>query len=227
VIERLPRLFPQTNFVVLGVEGPTFRNVKYRKSGSMTNEQVSDLFARADIVLFPSYYEGFGFPLMEALAHQRPVLVRKLVPFEEIASKLELGADNIHWFGDLGDLERLLRRGVSPWKGGPARGEPDGWQRSALEILEGIRVMIEAATLSSVSERYLAFQKEYGPDCPPESPPERASRLIGESIETLVARLLRVKWIYRSARIAWLLVGRFGWQHRILPPAVNVRIGHR
>ncbi len=48
--------------------------VRWLVSGSLGTPAMADLFARAAAVVYPSYYEGFGLPILEALAIGRPVL---------------------------------------------------------------------------------------------------------------------------------------------------------
>lgn len=45
------------------------------------------LYSRAEIFLFASLYEGFGIPLLEALAHQKKSLVSDIPTFHEIGGK--------------------------------------------------------------------------------------------------------------------------------------------
>ncbi len=44
------------------------------------------LVAGAELVVFPSLYEGFGIPILEAFAVGTPVLAAKIPPFEEIGA---------------------------------------------------------------------------------------------------------------------------------------------
>jgi glycosyltransferase involved in cell wall biosynthesis len=44
-----------------------------------------DVYAEADIMLFPSVHEGFGLPIIEAQATGRPVLTSQLEPMISVS----------------------------------------------------------------------------------------------------------------------------------------------
>lgn len=51
----------------------------------MTDKEILNAYVSADIISFPSLYEGFGLPVIEAQAIGRPVLTSDLAPMNEIA----------------------------------------------------------------------------------------------------------------------------------------------
>ncbi|TGK05576.1 glycosyltransferase family 1 protein [Leptospira langatensis] len=54
---------------------------------SATEEELQYLYSNADLFLFPSIYEGFGIPLLEALAYSIPCIVSDLEVFREIGGE--------------------------------------------------------------------------------------------------------------------------------------------
>jgi len=42
--------------------------------GAVSNDRLSTVYSKADIFLYPSLYEGFGLPVLEALAHGLPTI---------------------------------------------------------------------------------------------------------------------------------------------------------
>ena len=60
-------------------------NVQYLQSAGLTDEALLEKYIHCDMLVFPSTYEGFGLPIVEAQAVGRPVLTSKLSPMEEVA----------------------------------------------------------------------------------------------------------------------------------------------
>lgn len=59
--------------------------------GHVTDEELNWLYANALALVFPTKYEGFGFPLLEAMAHGCPVIASR------VASLPEIGGDDVFW----------------------------------------------------------------------------------------------------------------------------------
>lgn len=55
-----------------------------RSLGWTSEAELAWLYAHASLVLFPSRYEGFGFPLVEAFASNVPVLAADIPAFREV-----------------------------------------------------------------------------------------------------------------------------------------------
>ncbi|ULQ52403.1 glycosyltransferase family 4 protein [Flavihumibacter fluvii] len=52
---------------------------------NVSDEKLIDLYATADILLFPSVYEGFGVPILEAQQTGRLVVTSNISPLKEVA----------------------------------------------------------------------------------------------------------------------------------------------
>ncbi|GEP41966.1 glycosyltransferase family 4 protein [Brevifollis gellanilyticus] len=58
------------------------------EDGALTDDDVRGLYAVADALFFPSTGEGFGLPLLEAVAHRLPVFCSALPVHEEVLGSL-------------------------------------------------------------------------------------------------------------------------------------------
>lgn len=52
---------------------------------NVTNDDIMNLYAQADIVVFASTFEGFGLPILEAQAMGRPVVTSDIEPMRTVA----------------------------------------------------------------------------------------------------------------------------------------------
>ena len=82
---------PDTNFVIAGGTNssvfkskgfPVTDNVKF--IGYVTDEELVALYKYASCFVYPSLYEGFGIPPLEAMAFNCPVIVSDIEVFREI-----------------------------------------------------------------------------------------------------------------------------------------------
>jgi glycosyltransferase involved in cell wall biosynthesis len=53
-------------------------------TGAVSYSDLASYYAHADLFVFPSLYEGFGFPLFEAIAHDVPVACSDVPVFNEL-----------------------------------------------------------------------------------------------------------------------------------------------
>jgi len=62
-------------------------NITFQISSQLSDEEMRKAYTECDILVFPSIYEGFGLPIMEAQLTGRPVLTSNLSPMKEVAGK--------------------------------------------------------------------------------------------------------------------------------------------
>ena len=74
--------------------------------GSVSPRLLSALYHRASALLFPSFREGFGLPVLEAMAHGLPVITSRGTATEEVAA----GAAGLVDPTDHDEIAEVLRR---------------------------------------------------------------------------------------------------------------------
>ncbi len=142
-IRLLREAFPLQEFAVVGGGGPPVPGVRLIPSGETPEDEVHRLVATARAVVYPSFYEGFGLPVVESLAYGRPVLVRSCPLWHEIAAHSRLPGRLIE-FDDPASLVEALGQvlaGSAPpgLPFGTALGEaqtPTGWRDAAAAVLQ-------------------------------------------------------------------------------------------
>ena len=60
-------------------------DILYNLEHNLRNEEMAKRYERADIILFPSLYEGFGLPVIEGFKAGRAVLTSDISPMKELA----------------------------------------------------------------------------------------------------------------------------------------------
>ncbi len=70
--------------------------------GAVPHDEVSRLMQQSDVLVFPSYFEGFGLVLLEAMACGLPVITTTATAGPDLVTEGENG-----WVFEPGDLERL------------------------------------------------------------------------------------------------------------------------
>lgn len=60
--------------------------IEYSVGCNLSDAQIIEEYQKADVVMFPSLYEGFGMPIIEGQATGRPVLTSNIEPMLEVAN---------------------------------------------------------------------------------------------------------------------------------------------
>ncbi len=115
--------------------------------GWVGEPELAWLYQNAEMILFPSRYEGFGFPLVEAFVHGRPTIAADIPVLREIA-------DGVTWFVPV-DAEREWADAVRTLASDPSLREQHAraghtraaelrYQETAVETLALVREAIGA-----------------------------------------------------------------------------------
>lgn len=112
-------------------------NVKY--TGWFPENDLKFLYRCADILLFPSFYEGFGLPVLEAFACGTAVVTSKMGSLPEVAGDAALIVDP-HNIEEIGSSIRVLLENdhlrKKMRKKGLERIDKFSWEKAAKKTLE-------------------------------------------------------------------------------------------
>lgn len=160
-IEKFKQKFDLPNEFVLAIGGVgERRNLKRVKvaakgfnlviSGQtipwVSNDELPLLYASAKVLLYPSFYEGFGLPIIEAMAVGIPVITSKISSMPEVGGEAALYVDP----DDLDDIKRKLD---NLWEDSSLRdtliekgfgqAKKFSWEKAAKETAEVYRRLME------------------------------------------------------------------------------------
>ena len=147
VLAKVRRVQPDLRLIMVGAAGRGLRDL-YRRAaalgvedavvglGFLRDEYLRELYCTADAVLFPSKYEGFGIPPLEAMACGCPVVASSLTAIPEAVG--EAG-----WLVDPENKEEWVRAvtetlkgsGVQNLKAGRLWASGFSWDQTADKLL--------------------------------------------------------------------------------------------
>jgi glycosyltransferase involved in cell wall biosynthesis len=110
-------------------------------TGWIPRDKLYRLYERACAFIYPSTFEGFGMPVLEAMAAGIPVACSDIPPLREV------GGDAVLYFDPLDEsaiaeaLERIvtdepLRKRLA--EAGPDRARPFTWERAAEQVIRAV-----------------------------------------------------------------------------------------
>jgi hypothetical protein len=221
--------FPDRAIIALGAEKPVepvateplapqhlgmAENLTGVAVGKLDEAELGAFYAQADVVVFPSHYEGFGIPVLHALAARRPVFVRTLPVFDELWQALDRNP-NIHFYETTSELIAQLR--VLPaWRDVPSLPAGNGALRSAREIRSGLDAALGRIDYRRIVERVRAMQfaTDIGGSLAPPPPVEvtaeaaepetdavRAARYLARGVEKIASTILAFPPLYAVIRL--------------------------
>jgi glycosyltransferase involved in cell wall biosynthesis len=144
-LERLLRVHREVPglppLVITGVRGFAAAEVEklagdsVRVTGWVPREELYELFRGARGFIYPSMFEGFGMPVLEAMAAGVPVACSDIPALREIA------ASTVHYFNPSDDSEigmalQLLANGKIPTGAAAERAGAFTWEKTARETLD-------------------------------------------------------------------------------------------
>ncbi|NDC63135.1 MAG: glycosyltransferase [Planctomycetia bacterium] len=143
MVDALVRAVPNARIVCLGLPAHPHPLVACRPGGHVSVDEMESLYERARVVVFPSHYEGFGFPVLKALAYRKPIVARDCVLARDLKSSL--GDDpNVILRGTTDEMAAVLRDSFPSWVDVGAAAVRRGWDDSRREIAALLGDLVEA-----------------------------------------------------------------------------------
>jgi glycosyltransferase involved in cell wall biosynthesis len=147
--EQLPPEFGDVGLVLAGAKGRQFRSAGIeqlptgvRLTGYVEDADLPALYSGAEAFIYPSLYEGFGMPVLEAMSCGTPVICSRTTSLPEVAGDAALLVDPCDTESIAGGIRRLLtdaelRRGVRAR--GLERAKQFSWDQAAAATAEVLR----------------------------------------------------------------------------------------
>ncbi len=114
-------------------------NVRWLGSGQVTRQHMRQLFVNARVLVYPSHYEGFGLPVVDALALGKPVVVLDNAVNREVAEMT--GDGNLHRIRSLKELPETVQRLFHEMPHTPDTA-PRSWRDAAEEYVAAFREIL-------------------------------------------------------------------------------------
>ena len=145
------------NLILIGRRGWNYQNIFAAIEASpykqhiyhldyLSDELVALFYARADVFVYPSYYEGFGLPVLEAMTLGTPVVASNTSSLPEVTGDAAILIDP----NDPNDLAEAIWEVINNSQmrheliqKGKARAKQYSWQQNAWETLKAYRSLLE------------------------------------------------------------------------------------
>lgn len=161
-VARLADAFPYTRIVTIGPSATRNPRVTAMPSGYLDAAEIVALEAHAAAVVFPSFYEGFGLPVVQGLARGRTVIARRSPLWEEIAGLADLPG-HLVCFEDETSLTEAVGRALygEPPRALPGRTTdalpPPDWAECADRMLRQIEESLQPGARQAWYQRDLVL----------------------------------------------------------------------
>lgn len=151
-LQLLTSAFPFNKIVAIGIDGAVPRNVVAMPSGYIEEAALQRLIAGARVIVLPSFYDGFGMPVVQGLAYGRTVVARQSPLWQEISPQLQMPGQLVQ-FDTTASLVEAVGRALA---GHPLESLPQGiglsagqspmrWQDCAQRMINTLEKLLPSA----------------------------------------------------------------------------------
>jgi len=122
------------------------KGIKITLAGYLTDSEIMSLYEEADIFVYPSLYEGFGLPVLEAMACGCPIIASNVFSLPEVVGEagmlvdpydVEMIARALSTVLENDELKReMSRKGIE-------QAQKFSWERAGVELLAVCREVAE------------------------------------------------------------------------------------
>ena len=138
----LAHRFPSLRFVTMGPADDYPQNALCLKSGTLDDAEMIETLAMSSVIVLPSFYEGFGFSLLHALALRKPVVARNIPVTREILEQFG-SVSGVFLFSNEVELEEALRLAIDAGKSSVRDQRGDDWNSWSTEFLKFLEQLVE------------------------------------------------------------------------------------
>ncbi len=112
---------------------------KVKFLGFLSDEKLAKIYQEAAVFVYPSLYEGFGFPVLEALSFGVPVVASKISSLPEVAGNAGILIDPLNPKSITKAIQRFLEGKFEQEKAkklGPLQAKKFTWEKTAKETIK-------------------------------------------------------------------------------------------
>lgn len=123
--------YPELNIVVLK---------------NLSDQKLCEYFNLADCLIYPTIYEGFGLPVIEAMKIKLPIITTMISPIKELAGSAAYYADfgdNMSWQRELGKVLSDKESRIIKVNCGYNRASKYSWDKTAARAVQAFQILME------------------------------------------------------------------------------------
>ena len=181
-----------------------YANLSGFAAGGLSDADITALYLKSRLVVMPSHYEGFGIPLLMALAHKRPFIARSIPALREVYE--ELGHNpNVYFYDTTTDLLEILKTPPSWIETDIANPKLGDAKRAAADIRAAIDKALSQSSYEIILNRFRMIHTHFSffRQEPQSDGAGFAARFVAIQVERVVVALLRLPFILPIAKATY------------------------